>query len=525
MRPTVIAFGSALIVVLISLHVPQGLFIDPAFQLLAVQQWSRGIAPTPNHLVQADPRDISRDTSSWISHWPPGFNFLILPLIEAGLSIGASVRFLASIGLIGGSVGWVLWFSRFDLPPTLLPVLALLFPWMHYASNPLMQYSTENLAFASVPWALHFGLKLYENWNRHSLAAAFGLYLGIIYWLKYSAIFVSLGVLLFLFLRSLRKRELRPWVLTVGGCLLPIIILACLGHHFGGAANSLGEDARSGNLTWQHFVFGIGNISLAMVDLDGLLRYLLFHPGRALVHNDIVLPLVGIPGSLVALWLTFRHRGHAHALLAQCVLLSSMGALFAVWIISATAADFSARHLAMSALTIMPLCLQEGSLFYRTQERTRRTTIVLAAVVYLALPMIYGPLALMGKSCRTPKTYVAGPTGIYNPLLTDFDVNVVIKELEETGPGVWYVPDPVTALQLPGRKIIRVPDFTAVFELQAERFVSTRPVRISLLLPYHFEENGKGKIIRRSFSAVDHWEQQFVPMCALSKWNGNVAAP
>src|SRR5437588_2173221 len=104
-----LAFFSSLLVVLTVSRTPQSLFSDPAWQLKALQQHLAGKSPALATLVQADPHDISRDSPQWISWWPIGTNLLVGPLLLTGFTIAASIRVLASLSLIAGSIGFGLW--------------------------------------------------------------------------------------------------------------------------------------------------------------------------------------------------------------------------------------------------------------------------------------------------------------------------------------------------------------------------------------------------------------------------------
>src|SRR5205814_8767877 len=71
---------------------------------------------------------------------------------------------------------------------------------------------------------------------------------------------------------------------------------------------------------------------------------------------------------------------------------------------------------------------------------------------------------------------------------------------------LWYLTDPITALDLPGRALIRHADFIDSSQLRKETFRTSRPLRVRLVLPKSFEENGKGEIIRSSFVAAGEWQ-------------------
>ena len=72
---------------------------------------------------------------------------------------------------------------------------------------------------------------------------------------------------------------------------------------------------------------------------------------------------------------------------------------------------------------------------------------------------------------------------------------------------IWYLVDPLTALDLPGRIIVRHADFIDLALLRRDLFLTTRLVRVHVVLPPRFEDNGKGKAIRASFPQATAWSR------------------
>jgi hypothetical protein len=132
-RLPLLAFVSSLVIVLAVSRTPQSLFADPSWQLKALQQHLAGASPSLNTLVEPDPRDMSKDVSEWISRWPIGTNLLVYPLMRLGLNIAASIRVLAALALIVGSIGFGFWLRVFHLPQWLAIALAISIPWIRYA--------------------------------------------------------------------------------------------------------------------------------------------------------------------------------------------------------------------------------------------------------------------------------------------------------------------------------------------------------------------------------------------------------
>ncbi len=185
-------------------HSPQGVFHDPVVQLIALRQYVAGRSPTFNTTAWPSPDDLSLDTYSWVTWWPPGMGLLLLPFVSHGVRLATAVRALAMICYVVGSLGWAFWFTQFRIPRRLVVTLAAALPLSHYATTPLFQFYTESFDWACVPWVLLGALPLARAWQQRAStrfllrSGLFGLALGLLYWLKYSAVFVSGGVLLFL---------------------------------------------------------------------------------------------------------------------------------------------------------------------------------------------------------------------------------------------------------------------------------------------------------------------------------------
>src|SRR5712691_8682902 len=98
---------------------------------------------------------------------------------------------------------------------------------------------------------------------------------------------------------------------------------------------------------------------------------------------------------------------------------------------------------------------------------------------------------------------------MYNPSLAGKDVNyarsLLLQEFDLRS-DVWYLTDPISALDLPGRMLIRHADFIDPEKLRQDTFRSSHPVRVRVVLPASFEKSGKADIIRRSFVGTGKWQ-------------------
>lgn len=553
-----VALLSSCSLVVATSAVPQGLYADPGWQLKALQQYLAGVSPTFNHLTTPDPSNLARDTSGWISWWPPSTQLLVYPLATwLGLSLGSAVRAVSAVCLVIGAVGWVRWFALFQMPLWVKVGLAVLFPAVRYASNALFLYSQEVLVYSSVPWLLLWTYAFAQAWNGSAarsarwtpLAVPLGLGLGTLYALKYSAALVSVACLAYLALWPLRSALSRPESPDAVPCftrepqafgslngrataLLPPLAAACafalpplglalFASAFGASANLVAASLHP-NLRWESFLFLIANPALALADAGAPLAYVLLHPEHGLARNDLSLGIVGAPAGLLLLWVVSRrwYVAEGPGPLARMAFAVSLVAMLVLWSVS-DGVSYEYRHLAAPSFALLPLVLQEGCRLWRESGSVlRRWLLSFAGLLFIGIPLAYGAASIAPKILRAAD-YVPGPSGLYNPLLATSNMVEVRKALLEgfdASTDVWYRTDPVTALDLPGRSIIVHADFLDASVLQRQAFATSGRVRIRALLPEHFERNGKGDAIRGSFTGARAWSSTSVPGSPVRLW-------
>lgn len=525
-----LGFISSLLIVLAVSRTPQSLFSDPAWQLKALQQHIAGESPNFNTLVQANPHDVSQDTQEWISWWPVGTNVLVYPLLSLGLTLAMSIRIISACALILGSIGFGFWIRAFRLPHWLAISLALTIPWIRYANLPLFQYAAEGLVFAVAPWAFVGAIRLASSWTGRRkenlpFLVGYGLLLGFSYWFKYSAVFISAGVLLHLAITAWKQRgqALKDVAIVSVIFLLVVGSLNALNHLMGAAMNAVTEHL-SFVMDWRLPFNFVGLLAMAMADADGLARYVLFHPGRNLLpFNYATLCYLGLPGGVVLFWLLVRRHSSPVLLLSRDALLTISAFFIAVMTVFSARA-MEARYIAAFGMALIPAALQVALDFAPKLGRARRAILLLMAACYLVIPITYGGFSIIGKIARTPTRYQAGPSGFYNPLFADADAKSAIAELIahfDRASDVWYLTEPYTAMDLPGRVILRHADFLPIAALK-DSFHTSRAVRVHLLLPPWFEQNGKGVLIRGQFAGAKSWVSRTFPGMNYIEWTATL---
>lgn len=506
--------------VLVTAGTAQSLYSDPAAQFKTVQQVLTGESPRLNTWTRPDVDDLGRDRLEPLGWWAPGTPLFAFPLMRAGFSPATTARVLAIAMLLAGAAGWACWFAHFELPPSVTMALAVLLPWTRVESNALFQYSSEILVFAVVPWVLVSVLAAARR-DQPFAWATVGLFAGSLYVVKYSASFVTAGVALWLLWRAWRGRGPRIVALIAfaAAASVPIAALSVFNRQVG--TSNLLAASLGGGFSWPLVIHAAGLSGLAAADLDSVVRWLVLHPTHGVTRDPLWVSAIGLPGGLLLMVLVWRSaRDDDAATLAGAVLAATTAAILTVWTIS-TGVSVEARHVASAALCVLPLALAEGRRIWQSAPRAR-IALAGAGAAYVIVPMLYGPVSVIAKVRRFPDQFRASATGLYNPLLAERDVETVVARLEHDfhpQTDVWYITDPLSSLDLPGRVLMVHADFIALDELRKYRFQTrSRPLRIHVLLPPRFETNGKGAVIRASFPQAVAWERDAIPGSHYDRW-------
>ena len=541
--PFILSIVSALLLFLLVARNPQGLYSDVAWQLKALQQYIAGESPSLNHVSMPRPDDLSQNTSNWISWWPPGTQLCIYPLLKNKIALGDAIRIVVIIFIIIGTLGWIKWFLFFQIPRWIIITFSIALPWVHYNSNALFLYNAEILVYGLAPWILLLIYSLRKEIINEknkielkdlSIIALIGFILGLVYFLKYSFIFISLGAICFFGLKLFSRRNphklkaLANFLTLALFFITPIFILRVLNLKLGVGLDpaTIGPGIM---FRWQSLLYISGFPVLAMTDAFSLLNYILFHSPVGFLGRPLLLGFIGLPGSLLLFWLISRSRRFKdHEFLSLAVFLTSCAVLFVIWTITSTV-SYEARHLTAASLTILPFIIQEACIVYKKKIHHRlKLILILAAIGYIFIPLFFGLVSVVAKVIRTPLNYRLGAEKIYNPLLADFDLSGVWSRLEslpDPNKDIWFIPDPVTALNISGRTIITHADFQEPQVLRQQQYSSLKPLKVFALLPRHFEANGKGLIIRNSFIQAVSWEKKEIAGCNYLLWITNLQLP
>ena len=526
-RATIAAALSAVVVCVLALRTDQSFYSDPAQQMKTALQFVSGAARAPNDWVRPDYDDLSRDLEEPLVVWAPGTALAFVPFVRAGWTPAAAARIVAALALVAGAAGWARWCAAFDLPDAVVFLLALGIGWLRFASNALFLYNAEILVFAAAPWVLVAAVAAdrVEGVRRFGAVALVGLAAGALYVVKYSATFVTAGVLVWLAWRSVRRegsrvRRFAPVAIAAAASAIPVAALSAWNRSHGGAANVM--FATFGvHWSWSYLAHAVAAPALTAADLASLLSYVLMHPVHGVTQNPAWLSAIGLPGGVLLAWFALRPRvGGEPADLARAVFGVSLLAMLVVWTLS-TVVSIEPRHLASAGFAMLPLAIAEGCARWSARSRPTRALVAGAGLCFVAAPFAYGIVSVAAKALRYPGAYRTGPSGIYNPLLADRDAASVAAALNLERPGgddVWYLVEPLTNLDLAGRAIVRNADFIPVDALRQERFRTSKRVRVRALLPPRFEANGKAAAIRASFPQAARWSRSTIAGAEYDLW-------
>jgi hypothetical protein len=259
-----------------------------------------------------------------------------------------------------------------------------------------------------------------------------------------------------------------------------------------------------------------------MTDLDGLLRWLFMHPDRALIGEEGLLWL-GLSFTIFLVLAVFtngrqapsRRPGESPEGVARRLAISVMATVpleLAVLLARGGAISPDARHVRIPALLALPYVFVALLNAARGHRGFQRLTSVLAIVAFFVIPAAYGGATLVGKAWLRGPAQAAqvGPDGIRLDLLgPSGNALAFYQELQARLGGrgvVFYLTSPDLAIALARERMLLVhADFVPLEQLAAAVYRGRPEGGVALVLPKHFEANGKREAIRRSFVDLTTW--------------------
>ncbi|MBP7216187.1 MAG: hypothetical protein KBA46_02770 [Candidatus Omnitrophica bacterium] len=558
--PYIIACGLATLFFGISAIFPYQMSPDVAVQLKSVQQFIDGTTPMVNMVTMPDFQDLSLDQSIWIRWWPPGVPVIFLPLAMAGLPLGVAVKITAYLFFITGSIGWLTIADKAGVGLRERIVFAFVIPLFSFSIVTLTMLWADVLPFGFMPWLMLYALsyrKRLENadGSRMSLlmhACLLGLLLGFVVWIKYSVLFVSLGILLylaiyiFLFTRThpLLKRCLL-FITMIIGFLLPLYYLAYLNTLHTGGSSSVAElscffSQRKPltDIAWLVTSF-FGSFGLVLFQAYGWIMHLtchssIFFPSSIPTtgYDRVMLAArLGLPLSVIFLWFFFTARKFINRqffLFACCVTLVPFACLLFYTIVSWwNILIFGVQRYTSASIIIAHLLIIISFISFSGGHRKGlgRMFVVFLVLFCFCLPILFylGYFFKDGVYDKVKLHYAPGKNYLFTPELSKNNARFVIATIKRalrskedvvvfanidtygSTFGSW--------LEIGQRSIALTTNWYIFSYALGQRshlensavFLTSRDLRVVLVFPHRYEEEGIGEKVKKRFPQAKEW--------------------
>ncbi|MFB2881261.1 hypothetical protein [Floridanema aerugineum] len=542
----------------LSLIHPFRIDADAAFQIKSVQQWLRGESTLLNALVLPSPNDLSKDVQAWTVWWPPGVPFFFLPLIAIGLPLGIAAKLTTYLLFLLGCIGWLKLADVIKANFQTKLVISLILPIYSITIANLTELIGDVLPFAIMPWLFVYALYISSCFQsnqfsyRHILinSSIIGILLGSVYWLKYSAFTVSLGVLLYLnicFLFFSSQYTLKKRLLLVGVCtaclLLPFFSLTLL--------NLLLSNSNIAVSQYNNFGFGspatkgfgllcsfLGSIGLALFQAYGGLMHLIYFSDRVIPffaswgpgEREIPLAIAGIPGTVVVIWLLLYSRKlYDKSVFILCCCVTFVPFLLLGYLTGKVGFNFIVHNIRyVSAFFIFTQILLVSAYihyFKNNHKRAAKFLAVIILILFFIFPNLFtvGNFARNGVFERIGEHYITTANKLYVPVLSKVNVKSVVEQinsvvkspqdivvlaLDEPAPfGAW--------LEMKQRTLPLVDAWGPLVQTHgteganlrgASKFTSSKDLRLILVISKSFESDSKMVLqIKQRFPQATKW--------------------
>jgi hypothetical protein len=319
---------------------PYQIETDVAFQLKSLQQLLNGSSNLFNALVIPNPNDISADIQRWIAWWPPGILFIFFPLIFLGLPLGIAVKITTFILFIAGGWGWLRVAELIEAKSLTKILLSITLPIyaIGYATTSVASGigAGDILPFAYMPWMFLLTLRMttFSSWQHQSLSikglkfSSFGLLLGLVYWMKYSAFPVAIALVCYtIFSLAVENKETRVVQKLILAAIfliafaVPFILLTTLNQSLLGVSTAVDQYVTADFLAQSPnpLLIALSSLGLSFFQSTGWIQHLIFfNQGFAalpesvdLFQRNLLFQASGIPGTFLAVYLLAKSRKSA----------------------------------------------------------------------------------------------------------------------------------------------------------------------------------------------------------------------
>lgn len=448
---------------------PYRIEFDPLPQIKGINQWLSGESSLINSVVTVNPKDISQDIQTWIVWHAPGVTFAFLPLIALGLPLGIAVRTTAYFLFVSGGLGWIKVIDTLTSDQKIKIIIAVLLSIYYIEIGSLLVCTAGDvIPWAVMPWVLLYAMYLcsiLDSGNKFDSrflvhAALLGLLLGGIYWLKYSAFLVSLGIIAYLavFLWFFSKQHtFKNRLILLAVCtvftLLPVIGLSAIHHSLSGVNSAIDQfeadiPMASPSTRGMRFL-----LSLIGAPGLGLFNSEIFTQGRLLTFTSTIVKqlfaldisrktetfkiVVGLAGTLAAFWFVAdcaRKNIYNKKLIILWGCISAIPFIFIAYISYKTGINLLMAGIGRYAnpFFILTIFFVISSYLYwiSNREKSILSKIVLSVVlVFLVLlpPLSY--IADWAEAIILRRNYVTTENFLYADILSKMNVKSVVAQI------------------------------------------------------------------------------------------------
>lgn len=512
--------------------------------MLAAMQYELGKSPSVVTLVTADPNNLIEEIQVPEAWRSPGYQVIPLGFRYLGASWLNAIRATTLVFLLVGLWGWFACY-RAILPATPLSwtiPLLLLAPWLVDA---LMTYESGDLfLFGVVPiLILVNGNALVRQPDRlwPILAIVGGLLSTTIFLLKYSGIFVGIGMGLAWLILALKHRDLRyPFGLWLAGAAIGAGVILALGYPWGPSPSSaIGSQMRWGDgvLVWGAWPLAMSDTSefvarvLKPLKIDGREAITVWAPAAGLLLLGILVVMFGNKRAITSKLKELLQARTPFGDRIELLMLSAfaMDTLFYSGIVlMGGTVDVCARIARPASLLMLPFVLR----FLFTQVASGSLKAKTVAVVWLVVVFLPGPLIGASRVARfvfpSLMQYAASDEGsgsIRAQLLgwSRSEQDAFYAELRSYLPSkdtALFVISPDLLYPIPEQRyhLIYILDKGMSSEELAQLdFKGTPPQGIALLLPDSLEEDTRGNAFRSAFDQQIVWKKTRIQ--SVPGWN------
>lgn len=469
--PYLIVLFIATLFFIISSFYPYEITCDVALQLKSVQQWLKAESNLFNSVVVPKTADLSRDVQAWITVLPPGVPLFFMPMVALGLPLGVAAKFTAYVLFILGCLGWIKLANTLQANFPTKIIFSLMLPLYSVTIASVNVLYGDVLPFGIMPWLFLYTLyvsRCFQSVNKAYGPVAVnsclsGILLGSVFWLKYSAFLVSLGLLLylaicFLFFKSKYsfKKRFLLLVICATSFLSLVFIFVLANKHFSGIFSHMLEHKHRDDLAYiirmspgtrgpQLLISLLGSPGLALSQSHGWLSHIIlcsdsifpFFRSLGFFQRAIPLAIAGIPGTLIFFWLLFysvKIFGKRIFIFACCITFIPfvlLGYVSNIW--GYNILIFQSNRY-VSAFFVFTQILLIGALyqiFSKTRSTKMRVFISFVFVVFFLVPSLFHLASFVKNTIveRLGHKYITTENRIYVPTLSETNVKSAVDKI------------------------------------------------------------------------------------------------